>query len=82
MKQKTQTIKVEVHPCALKEPCPKQLDIRFNGKSYLFHFYINDVGRYVALCNIVGCSEFHGEGANWWIAAKECMYKILAAQKD
>lgn len=77
MKRTTQNIKVEVHCCALKEPCPVGLEIAFNGKSYRFHFYINDVGRYVALCQ-----NFHGEGANWWMAANECMGKILPLKRN
>lgn len=80
MKRKTQTIKIEVHPCALKEPCPQTLEISFNNKGYFFHFYINEWGRYVAISNTVGCQEFYGEGANWWWAAQACMEKIMRAQ--
>ena len=88
-KAANKTVKVEVgdtkmeafmyerHLCALEEPAPETLNIQFNGKSYSFHFYINVHGRYVALCSTVGCECVHGEGANWWMAAQECMSRIL-----
>lgn len=41
-----------------------------------FHFYINDVGRYVALCNTVGGDGIYGEGHNFLAAAFECMTKL------
>lgn len=78
---KTETFIYKVHPCALTEPVPDTLSISFNNKSYSFHFYINSRGRYVALCNASGCENFHGEGANWWLAAQSCMNKILESQK-
>lgn len=80
MNRKFQNLKVEVHCCALKEPTPGHLEVVFNEKSYRFHFYINDVGRYVALCNTVGCDDFYGEGANWWLAVNACMSKILKSR--
>ncbi len=82
MRAKTQNIKVEVHPCALQEPTPQGLEITFNGKSYHFHFYIDTCGRYVALCNNVGCQDAYGEGANWWYAVNECMHKVLQKRGD
>lgn len=77
MKQKIEKFNVKVHPCALVEPAPIRLEVNFNGKSYSLHFYVNDVGRYVALCNTVGCQDAYGESANWWMAANECMNKVL-----
>jgi hypothetical protein len=83
LKGKLRTFKYEEHPCAYKEPCPGHLEIKLGeNKSFLFHFYINDVGRYVALSNTVGCQDFYGEGATWWMAANECMEKILKFRKE
>lgn len=65
------------HPCDLEEPAPDNLTITFNNKAYSFHFYVNRSGRYVALTNTIGYQDIHGEGANWWMAANECMSKIL-----
>lgn len=74
---KVEAFTYERHPCALEEPAPETLSIKFNEKVYAFHFYINTHGRYVALSNSVGCDGVHGEGANWWMAAQECMSRIL-----
>ena len=80
MAERIRSFKYTEHPCHLQEPTPRRLEIHFNGKVYSFHPYINDVGRYVVLCNTVGCDKFHGEGANWWFAVNDCMTKILQDQ--
>lgn len=74
---KYKNFKYKPHPCELKEKCPDKFEMSFSGKTYMFHFYINSYGRYVALCNTYGCENFHGEGAHWFAAASQCMERIL-----
>lgn len=56
---------------------PKLVDIHIGDKAYMFHFYKNENGRYVALSNTVGCYEEYGEGYSWWAALSECMAKLI-----
>lgn len=61
------------HPCDLEDPAPDQLQISFNGNICMISFYVNKEGRYVARSS----GGIFGEGANWWMAANDCMTKIL-----
>lgn len=71
-------MKINKHPAGLKKPHPQSLEINFSGENYRFHFYINEYGRYVALC--AGRSDVFGEGHHWWEAAQQCMLKILGGK--
>lgn len=46
-------------------------------RAYMFHFYKNKFGRFVALCATVGCEDAFGEGSTWWSAQANCLEKLM-----
>jgi hypothetical protein len=73
----TETFEYQRHPCALPGDVPDTVEITIDGAWYSFHLYLNTRGRFVALCNTVGCDHAYGEGPNWWVAVSECAHKVL-----
>lgn len=78
-KKRIPTYKVELAKRALK--APSTVAVAYNGLEYNFHFYVNDVKRYVALCNTVGGHDLYGEGHTWWAAMNVCMEKVMERKK-